>query len=246
MLKAPTVEQLKSLALHSMAQAWEAQGEDVQVQQLSFDERFALLVEAEALARDNKRLARALREARLRISGACIEDIDFAARRELDRKLVLELATCRWVREHQHVVITGATGVGKTYLGCALAQKACRMGHRALYRRVPRLLEEFTLAHADGSYTRLLARLARADVLVLDDWGLAPLKDQERRDILEVVEDRDATRSTVIISQLPTSSWHDHLGDPTVADAICDRILNRTHRLTIKGPSKRKETATGT
>jgi DNA replication protein DnaC len=245
MLKAPTVEQLKSLALHSMAQAWEAQGEDVQVQQLSFDERFALLVEAEALARDNKRLARALREARLRISGACIEDIDFAARRELDRKLVLELATCRWVREHQHVVITGATGVGKTYLGCALAQKACRMGHRALYRRVPRLLEEFTLAHADGSYTRLLARLARADVLVLDDWGLAPLKDQERRDILEVVEDRDATRSTVIISQLPTSSWHDHLGDPTVADAICDRVLNRTHRLTIKGPSKRKETATG-
>jgi DNA replication protein DnaC len=246
MLNAPTVEQLKSLALHSMAQAWEAQGQDVQVQQLSFDERFALLVEAEALARDNKRLARALREARLRISGACIEDIDFAPRRELDRKLVLELATCRWVREHQHVVITGATGVGKTYLGCALAQKACRSGHRALYRRVPRLLEEFTLAHADGSYTRLLARLARADVLVLDDWGLAPLKDQERRDILEVVEDRDATRSTVIISQLPTSSWHDHLGDPTVADAICDRVLNRTHRLTIKGPSKRKETTTGT
>ena len=153
--------------------------------------------------------------------------------------LIRQLATCRWVAEHQNVIITGATGIGKTYLACALAQQACRLGYRVVYRRVPRLLEELALAHADGSYTRLLARLARVDVLVLDDWGLAPLSDQERRDMLEVVEDRDGTRSTIITSQLPVANWHDHLGDPTVADAICDRVLNRTHRLSIKGPSKR-------
>lgn len=152
-----------------------------------------------------------------------------------------QLGSCRWVAEHQNVVITGATGTGKTYLACALAQTACRKGYKALYRRAPRLFDELTLAHADGSYARVLARLAKVDVLVIDDWGLAPLKEQERRDMLEILEDRYGHRSTLMTSQLPTTTWHDHLGDPTVADAICDRVLHNSHRVVLKGPSRRKE-----
>ena len=145
------------------------------------------------------------------------------------------------VEEHQCVVVTGATGTGKTYIACALAQQACRKGYKALYRRVPRLFEELTLARADGSWARLLARFARIDVLVLDDWGLAPLRDAERRDLLEIIEDRHGVRATILASQLPIAQWHDHIGDPTVADAICDRIIHRAHRIALKGPSRRKD-----
>ena len=158
--------------------------------QLSFDERLGLLVDAECLARENKRLGRLLKEAKLRLGQACIEDIDYAAGRELDKAVVRQLATCRWVHEHQNVLVTGMTGVGKTYVACALAQQACRKGYRAIYRRASRLFEELSLARADGSYARLLVRLARIDVLVIDDWGLSPPRDQERRDLLEVLEDR--------------------------------------------------------
>jgi DNA replication protein DnaC len=172
---------------------------------------------------------------------ACVEGIDYAARRELDKALVSQPATGRWVREHQNVLITGMTGTGKTYLACALAQQACRQGHRAPYRRVPRLFDELTLAHADGTYLRLLARLARADVLVLDDWGLGGLRDQDRRDLLEILEDRTGTRATIVTSQLPPAKWHDYLGDPTTADAICDRLLHPAHRLVLRGPSRRKD-----
>jgi DNA replication protein DnaC len=200
-------------------------------------------VDAESLARENARMARFLKEAKLRLSNACIEDIDYAARRELEKSLVRQLATCRWTQEKQNIVITGATGTGKTYIACALAQQACRKGYRALYRRAPRLFEELALAHADGSYVRLLEKLARIDVLVLDDWALAPPKEQERRDLLELLEDRYSLRSTVIASQLPTAKWHDYVGDPTVADAICDRILHNAHRILLKGPSRRKQTA---
>jgi DNA replication protein DnaC len=241
MLNEPTTEKLLALKLAAFATAWGEQQKNPDVGKLSFDERLGLLVDAEWLHRENVRMDRCMREAKLRISTACLEDIDYAARRELDKSVVRQLATCRWVQEHQNIVVTGATGTGKTYLACALAQGACRKGYRAVYRRAPRLFDELLLAHADGSYPHLLARLAKVDVLVIDDWGLAAPKDHERRDLLEILEDRYGTRSTIMTSQLPSAKWHDHLGDPTLADAVCDRILNNAHRLALKGPSRRKE-----
>lgn len=241
MLKQPTIEKLKDLRLDAMASAWLEQQKKPDLAKLDFDERLGLLVDAEWLHRENKRLGRCLKEAKLRISQACVEDIDYPARRELDRAVVRQLATCRWIDEHQNVVITGATGTGKTYIACALAQQACRKGHRALYRRASRLADELTLARADGTYTRALAKLARAEVLVIDDWGHAPLKDPDRRDLVEVLDDRYGLRSTIMTSQLPVAKWHDHIGDPTSADAICDRILHNAHRIVLKGPSRRKE-----
>jgi DNA replication protein DnaC len=235
------MEKLKSMRLHALGEAWTAQQKDPESQKLSFDERLGMLVDAEWLARENKRLGRLLKEAKLRIGSACVEDIDYPPRRELEKATIRQLATCRWIAEHQNIVITGMTGTGKTYLACALAQQACRKGYRAIYRRATRLNEELALAHADGTYTILLARLARADVLVIDDWGLAPPKDQERRDLLEVLEDRCGDRSTLLTSQVPTTKWHDYIGDPTVADAVCDRLLHNAHRIVLKGPSRRKE-----
>lgn len=243
MLTEPTIDKLHSLHLNAMAAAWTAQREDPKLLGIDFDSRFGMLVDAEHLSRDNKRLARALREAKLRISTACIEDIDYAAKRELDRSLVRQLGTCAWIGVHANVIITGATGTGKSYIACALAQQACRTGYRALYRRVPRLLEELALAHADGTYTRLLGRLAKVDVLILDDWGLAPMNDQQRRDVLEVLEDRHGARSTVVTSQLPVENWHDYIAHPTIADAVLDRLVHNAHKIKMKGPSRRKEKA---
>ena len=240
MLAQPTLEQLGELRLHALARAWQGQQEDPSMADLGFDERLALLVDAEWGDRQNKRLGRLLREAKLRIAGACLEDVDYAKERKLDKAAVRQLAAGRWIEAHHNVVITGPTGVGKTYLACALAQQACRRGFRALYHRAPRLFDELTLARADGSYPRLLARFARIDVLVLDDWGLAPVKDVERRDLLEIMEDRHGIRSTVWTSQIPVAQWHDHVGDPTIADAICDRLLHNAHRIVLQGPSRRK------
>jgi DNA replication protein DnaC len=241
MLNEPTLDKLRHLGLYAMATAWEAQQKDPSLGQITFDERFGLLVDAECFARENKRLTRLLREAKLKIGQACIEDIDYAARRELDKSVVRQLGTCRWVQEHQNVLITGMTGVGKTYVACALAQQACRSGYRALYRRASRFFQDLAMARADGSYARLLARLARIDVLVIDDWALSPALEADRHDLLEVIEDRYANRSTIITSQLPHTKWHEYLGDPTVADAILDRVLHNAHRLVLKGPSRRKE-----
>ncbi len=243
MLNEPTMQKLLALKLTAFAAAWAEQQKTPEVAKLSFDERLGLLIDAEWLHRENVRMQRCMREAKLRLSSACVEDIDCSAKRELDKSVIRQLATCRWVQEHQNVVITGATGTGKTYIACALAHAACRKGYRALYRRAPRLFDELMLARADGTYRRLLAKLAKLDVLVIDDWGLAPVGEQERRDLLEVLEDRYATRSTIMTSQLPTAKWHDHLGDPTIADAVCDRILHNAHRLVLKGPSRRKEEA---
>jgi DNA replication protein DnaC len=240
-LTEPTLEKLKTLRLYALGDAWTAQQKDPDAQKLAFDERLGMLVDAEWLARENRRLGRLLKEAKLRIGSACVEDIDYPPRRELEKSTIRQLATCRWVAEHQNVVIIGMTGTGKTYVACALAQQACRKGYRAIYRRATRLNEELALAHADGTYAILLARLARADVLVIDDWGLAPPKDQERRDLLEVLEDRCGDRSTILTSQVPTTKWHDYIGDPTVADAVCDRLLHNAHRIVLKGPSRRKE-----
>jgi DNA replication protein DnaC len=242
MLTTPTLDTLHGLKLPAMAQAWTEQQQSADVQALSFDERFGLLVEAEWLARENKRLARALREAKLKLPHACIEAIDYPARRELDKPVIRQLATCRWIAEHQQVLVIGATGTGKTFIACALANQACRRGYRAYYRRASRLFDDLKLARADGTYGRLLGRLARLDVLLIDDWGLAPPQDQERRDLLEILEDRSGTRSTIVTSQLPPGQWHDLIGEPTLADAICDRLLHNAHRLVLKGPSRRKET----
>jgi DNA replication protein DnaC len=246
MLNEPTIEKLKTLRLHAMAEAWAAQQTQPDIATLSFDERFGLLVDAEWLHRENTRLQRALKEAKLRMSAACVEDIEYSVKRELDKALIRQLASCRWVAEHQNVIISGKTGTGKTYIACALAQQACRKGYRAIYRRAPRLFQELALARADGSYPRLLARLARTDVLIIDDWALSPLTADQRNDIFEILEDRYGGRSTIFASQLEAKRYHEYLGDPTVADAVCDRLIHNAHRVVLSGPSRRKEEASNT
>lgn len=241
MLTPPTLDTLHALKLPAMAAAWTAQQQDAQVTGLSFDERFGLLVEAEWLARENLRLTRTLKAAKLKLSQACLEAIDYPARRELDKALIRQLASGRWIAEHHALLISGATGTGKTFVACALAHQACRQGYRAVYWRVSRLFHALALARAEGTYARLLGKLARMDVLVLDDLALVPLQEAERRDLLEVLEDRYGTRSTIVTSQLPPAHWHEAIGDPTLADAICDRLLHNSHRLMLKGPSRRKE-----
>jgi DNA replication protein DnaC len=244
MLRQPTKEKLQSMRLDGMSTAWMEQQQSADVVALSFDERFAMLVDAEWMTRENKRLARSLKEAKLRIAEASVEGIDYPARRELDRAFVRQLGSCMWIEEHQVVLISGAAGTGKTYVSCALAQQACRKGYRAMYRRAPRFFDELRLARADGSYPRVLSRIARVDVLVIDDFAISPVTESERRDLLEVLEDRYALRATVISSQLPPERWHEYLADPTIADAICDRVLHGAHRIALKGPSRRKDVAT--
>ena len=243
MLNEPTTEKLKLLRLSAMAEAWAAQQAQPEIAALSFDERFGLLVDAEWVHRENVRLTRALKEAKLRMSNACVEGIDYSSKRELDKALVRQLGTCRWVAEHQNIIVTGKTGTGKTYLACAFAQQAVRKGYRAIYRRAPRLYQELALAKADGTYPRLLSRLARTDVLVIDDWALAPITAEQRADLLEILEDRYGNRSTIFASQLDAKLYHEYLGDPTVADAVCDRLIHNAHRVTLQGPSRRKEEA---
>jgi DNA replication protein DnaC len=246
MLIEPTNEKLKAMRLDAMAATWTEQAGKPEVHMLAFDERFGMLVDAEWSHRENKRLKTALRDAKLRLASACIEDIDYPPHRELDRAQIRQLATCRWVVEHQNVLVTGATGTGKTYVACAFAHQACRMGHRAIYRRAARLFSELVLARADGTYARVLAKIARADVLVIDDFAMTPITDNERRDLFEVLDDRHGSRSTIISSQVPPKRFHDYINEPTHADAICDRLIHGAHKLVLKGPSRRdpKEPAT--
>ena len=241
MLTEPTSEKLQAMRLETMAATWRDQTGKPDVHKLAFDERFGMLVDAEWLYRENKRLTTALRDAKLRISNACIEDIEFSTKRELDGAQVRQLGTCRWVVEHQNVLISGATGTGKTYLACALAQQACRKGHRAIYRRAARLYSELALARADGTYARVLAKIARADVLVIDDFAMTPITDAERRDLFEVLDDRHGNRSTIISSQVPPKRFHEYIAEPTHADAICDRLIHTAHKLVLKGPSRRDQ-----
>lgn len=244
MLNEPTTEKLYELRLATMAEAWKAQQTDPSASQLSFDERFAMLVDAEHRARDNRRLKKLLKDAELRIPSACIEDVETSPGRGLEKAMLRQLGACGWIGEHHNVLITGPTGVGKSYLASALGQAACRRGLRVLYRRLPRLLEQLSLARADGSYSRLLSKLAKADVLVIDDLGLGSPKEAERHDLLEVMEDRYGKLSTVVTSQLPVSKWHEWIGDPTVADAVLDRVVHNAYKLELRGNSRRKEKAT--
>jgi DNA replication protein DnaC len=246
MLIQQTLDRLHALRLIGMATALREQQGQPDLARLSFEDRFTLLVEREVTARDDRRLTRLLQLAKLRLPTAAIEDLDFRSARGLDRSLLLRLSGCDWIRQSQSVLIVGATGTGKTYLACALGQSACRHGLTVRYVRLPRLLNELGLARADGSYGKLLATLAKADLLILDDWGLAPLTDRERRDLLEVLEDRYGRRATLVTSQLPLDHWHECVGDPTFGDAILDRLVHQAHRLILKGTSMRRQERTNT
>jgi DNA replication protein DnaC len=240
MLTQQTLTRLKGLKLDGMARAFEEQLVQPASHGLSFEERFGLLVDRETAWRDTRRVERLLKQARLKYPGACLEDLDTHAPRELDKRLVMSLASCDWVRTGQSVIATGATGLGKSWIACALGNQACRQGFSVLYTRFSRLLEELRIAHGDGSFSRRLAQLARTDVIILDDWALAPIGQSERADLLEVLDDRTTGKSTIITSQLAVKHWHEYLADPTLADAILDRIVHHSHRIELNGESLRK------
>jgi len=206
---------------------------------LTFEDRFAMLVEREWMFRENRRFTTRLKAAKLKHQ-ASLEDIDFRHPRGMDKSQFLSLASCQWIKNHQNVIITGPTGIGKSYLSEALANKACRESYTAKYYRAPRLFQDLAMARGDGSYAALLQKIAKADLLVIDDWGIAPLTDSERRDVLEVMEDRHGIRSTLLTSQYPVTTWHDIIGEPTMADAILDRIVHNAHKITLTGESMRK------
>ncbi len=239
MLNHPTLDKLHELRFNGMAKALADQMALPDIEELSFEERLGLLVDREATEREDRRLQTRLRQAKLK-QNACIEDIDFKQPRGMDKSLLLDLAQCQWIKKHLNILITGPTGVGKTWIACALAQKACREGFTSLYLRLPRLLQELPIAKGDGTYPRLMTRLAKVDVLILDDWGLSKLIAEQRRDLLEILEDRHDTRSTIVTSQLPLDQWHHIIGDPTLADAILDRLVHNAYKINLKGESMRK------
>jgi DNA replication protein DnaC len=240
MLIEQTLLTLNALRLPGMATAFAEQQTNAASMSLSFDERFAMLVDREHAWRENRRVSRLLREAKLKSSQACMEDVRYGDGRKLDKALIAQLASCQWIRAQQNLILTGATGCGKTWLACALGNAACRQGLSVVYVRTPRLFEELRIAHGDGSFSKRLSALAKTDLLILDDWGLAPLDQAGRNDLLEVLDDRVGVRSTVMTSQLPVEHWHAYLNDPTLADAILDRVLHAAHKMTLTGESLRK------
>jgi DNA replication protein DnaC len=240
MLTQPMMEKLLAMRLQGMVDALKAQEQDPAAHELSFLERLALLVDQQWTWRENQALGRRLKAAKLR-QPACVEDIDYRASRGLDKSAVRALAKdSAWVRNHENIFVIGPTGVGKSFIASALAQKACRDGYSALYLRAAALLRDLALARADGSLRYFLARLSRIDVLVVDDWAMTPLNETERREVWEICEDRYQARSTILTSQLPVSRWHEQIGDPTIADGILDRLVHNAHRIEMRGESMRK------
>jgi DNA replication protein DnaC len=246
MLNEHTINQLRSLRLDGMVRAIEDQASSAAATALGFEERLTLLVQREVSWRDDRRVARLLKAARLKVSTACVEDINWRASRALDKSLVTALAGGDWLRHGQSLLITGATGCGKTWLACALAHQAARSGFSVLYTRAARLFDELQVAHGDGSFARRLAQLAKLDLLVIDDFAISPIGAAERNDLLEVLDDRVGTRSTLITSQLPVKAWHTYLDDPTLADAILDRVVHISHKIELKGRSLRDQTKPAT
>lgn len=245
MLNEQSLEKLYAMRLTGMAEAFAEQLQQPDVGELSFEERFGLLVDRQWIWREDRRMKRLLKNAKLRVD-ACIEDIDYKAPRGVDKSVILRLASGDWIKQAQNVIIVGPTGVGKTYLACALANRACRSGLSSFYVRAPRLFHDVALARADGSYPNLMNKLTKTKVLVIDDLGLAPLNDPQRRDLLEIIEDRQGLSSTIVASQLPIENWHENIGDPTIADAILDRLVHNAHRINLKGTSMRKKRSKST
>ncbi|HAU1388323.1 TPA: IS21-like element helper ATPase IstB [Legionella pneumophila] len=242
MLTHPLLEQLKTLRCEGMLEAFQEQLNTPDINRLAFDERFALLIEREYLTRENRKLINRLRQAKLK-EEACVEDIDYSPERQLSKTVITRLAECSWIKKKENVLITGPTGAGKTYLACAFANQACRQGYGSRYIRLPKLFQAITIAKADGSYIKLMEHVAKLSLLVLDDWGLAPMTDANRRDLLEIIDDRYERSSTLITSQLPVHAWHDSVGDATLGDAILDRLVHNAHRIAVHGPSMREKIA---
>ena len=245
MLQQPTLDKLESMRLHGMAHGLREQLKDDASRELSFEDRFALLVDRQMNWRQNEALQARLRRAKLRTT-ACVEDIDFRATRGLDKALLRSLIQeSAWVLKHENIFVCGPTGVGKSYLACALAHKACRDGYSAFYTRAAALFRDLALARADGSLRNVLQRLGKIDVLVVDDWAMTPMSENERRDFWEICEDRCQSRSMILTSQMPVAKWHEQIGDPTVAEGILDRIVHRAHRIDLRGDSLRKNPPKG-
>jgi len=238
MTREQTFDKLYRMKLHGMAQALEEQLKQPDMANLSFEERLAILVDAQWLWRENRSLASRLRSARLK-QQASIEDINFRHPRQLDRGLIRSLFSCDWVRDRHNIAISGPSGIGKTFICCALLEKACRAGFTTLYFGAEKFFRTMALAYADGSFDKVLSKLSRVDVLAIDDWGIVPMGDRERRHLLEVLEDRNQTRATVVTSQFPIDNWHEVVASPTLADAIVERILTRAHKIALQGESVR-------
>jgi DNA replication protein DnaC len=243
MLTHPLLESLKSLRCHGMYEALQEQMAQEDIHHLSFEERLGFLIERECINRDNRKLSVLLRQAKLKMT-ACLEDIDYSQDRGLSKAVIKQLSDCSWISRKQNLLITGPTGTGKTYLACALAHGACRRGFSARYLRMPRLFQALELARGDGSYSKLLISLQKTQLIILDDWGLAPMNEVQRRDLLEIMDDRHNQSSTIVTSQLPVKLWHDAIGEATLGDAILDRLIHNAHRIEIKGDeSMRKKQA---
>jgi len=242
MLIHPTIEKLTVMRFSGMAAALQEQIQINGIEDMSFEERLGLLLDHEQAVRETRRLQTRLRKAKLRQNGS-IEDVDFRHPRGLDKSLVLRLSDCQWIKDHNNLIITGSTGVGKSFLACAFAEKACREGFNALYIRMTKLFEDLSLAKGDGRYLKLLTTIAKTDLLVLDDYGLIPLNQEKRHDFLEILEDRHNLKSTLVTSQLPIEHWHEQIGDPTLADAILDRLVHSAHKIKLTGESMRKKRA---
>ena len=240
MLTHPTLDQMQALGLAGMAAAYQQLAEQDNATELSRDEWLGLMLDRETAVRADRRLTNRLATAKLRFADACIEDIDFTTRRGLDKRNILQLAQGDWLKAHENLIITGQTGTGKTWLACAFARQAARLDHSVLYLRVPRLFEDLAMARLDGRFPRLVDKLARVNLIILDDWGTHSLNDQQRLDLLEIFEERYRRKSTLITAQLPVAKWHDMIGEPTIADAILDRIVHNAHRVTLEGDSMRK------